>query len=198
MSFFKRFIKQDSKSGKDKVKDKEIDRLYFHEDLYCQVELLPRENFSELEKENEKIEDFAQNHSDGFGFSDIYVRNGQKIKTSERKIQISDFEKLMVEIGFKKFSNVYTGYSSYEEPCKNTLGFKLDSSVVYCDFENDLIKNIWIDNFRFSNSSDKKEQLINGLFAIGEKWNLILNDWDLTETFDLMNKIEIDRYISEE
>ena len=93
---------------------------------------------------------------------------------------------------------MYSGYSSFAERCKNTLGFKLDSTVVYCDFENDLIKNIWIDNFRFSNSYDKKEQLINGLFAIGEKWNLILNDWDLTETFDLINKGEIERYISEE
>jgi hypothetical protein len=196
MSFLKRFIKQDSKSEKDKDENK--GRLYFHEDLYCQVELLPRENFSEIVKENEKIEDFAQKHSDGFGYTDIYVRNGQKIKTSERKIQNGDFEKVMLESGFKKYSNVYSGYSSYEEPCKNTMGFKLDSSVVYCDFENDLIKNIWIDNFRFSNSSDKKEQLINSLFAIGEKWNLILNDWDLTETFDLMNKAEIERYISEE
>lgn len=198
MSFLKRFIKQNNKSEKDKVKKDDNDKLYFHEDFYCQVELLPRENLSVLEIENEKIEDFAEKHSDGFGFTDIYVRNGQKIKTSDRKIELGDFEKVMLESGFQKYSNVYSGYSSYEEQCKNTLGFKLDSSVVYCDFENDLIKNIWIDNFRFSNSSDKKEQLINGLFAIGEKWNLILNDWDLTETFDLMSKSEIERYISEE
>lgn len=198
MSFFKRFIKQSSKPDKNRVVEKDESRLYFHEDFYCQVELLPRENFSDLEQENEKIEDFAQKHSDGFGFTDIYVRNGQKIKTSDRKIELGDFEKVMLESGFQKYSNVYSGYSSYEERCKNTLGFKLDSSVIYCDFENNLIKNIWIDNFRFSNSSDKKEQLINGLFSIGEKWNLILNDWDLTETFDLMNKTEIERYISEE
>jgi hypothetical protein len=189
MSFLKRFIKQNSKS--EKVKEEDKDRLYFHEDFYCQVELLPRENFSELEKENEKIEDFAQRHSDGFGFTDIYVRNGHKIRTSDRKIKLGDFEKVMLESGFQKHPNVYSGYSSYEERCKNTLGFELDSSVVYCDFENDLIKNIWIDNFRFSNSSDKKEQLINGLFSIGDKW-------DLTETFDLMNKGEIERYISVE
>ena len=192
MSFLKRFIKQDSKP--EKVKNK----LYFHEDFYCQVELLPRETNAELEKENEKIENFAQKHSDGLGFTDIYMRDGPKIKTSERKIHLGDFEKVMIESGFQKYSNVYSGYSSHEELCKNTLGFELDSSIVYCDFENNLIKNIWIDNFRFSNSSDKKEQLINGLFSIGEKWNLILNDWNLTETFDLMNKGEIESYISEE
>lgn len=198
MSFLKRFIKQDSKLEKQRIDETDDSRLYFHEDFYCQVELLPRENFSELEKENEKIEDFAEKHSDGFGFTDIYVRDGQKIKTSDRKIQIADFEKVLLECGFQKYSNVYSGYSSHEELCKNTLGFELDSSVVYCDFEKGLIKNIWIDKFRFSNSSDRKELLINGLFRIGEKWNLILNDWDLTETFDLKNKTEIERYISEE
>lgn len=175
----------------------DIDKLYFHEDFYCQVELLPRENLSSIEKENGKISNFAQKNFIGFGFSDIYVRNAQKLKTLDRKIKLSDFEELLLESGFQKYSNVYSGYGSFEEECKNTLGFKLDTSVIYCDFENVLIKNIWIDNFRFRNSSDKKEQLINGLFAIAQKWNLILNDWDLLETFDLMNKSEIERYISE-
>lgn len=191
MSFLKKFTKQNSSS------DKKKNRLYFHEDLFCQVELLPFENFTDLEKENDKIEDFAQKHSDGFGFKDIHVRGEQKIKTSDRKIHVNDFEKILLENGFQKYTDVYSGYSSYEELCTNTLGFELDYSVVYCDLENDLIKNIWIDNFRFSNSSDKKDQLINVLFAIGEKWNLILNDWDLTQTFDLKEKDEIRKYISE-
>lgn len=198
MSFLNRFIKNERKSVRQNIENRDANRLYFHEDLYGQVELLPRDNFSELEDENRRIRDFAENHSDGFGFTDIYVRESQRTKTSDRQIPIADFEKVLLECGFQKYSNVYSINGSQEGLCRNTLGFKLDSSVVYCDFEQGLIKNIWLDNFRFSYSSDRKEQLINGLFLMGEKWDLILNDWDLAETFDLKSKTEIERYIREE
>jgi len=196
-NFLKKFFKRDSKIDNNRPIEKNTSRLYFDEDYYCQVELLPRENYSELEDENDKIKDIAQKHSDGLGFTDIYLREGQKINTSDRNIQLADFEKLMLDSGFQKYANVYSGYGSQEVLCKNTFGFELDDSVIYCDFENELIQNIWIDNFRYSQSSDKKEQLINALFAICEKWNLTLNDWNLSETFDLTSKAEIERYISE-
>ncbi|PTB97271.1 hypothetical protein C9994_03585 [Marivirga lumbricoides] len=172
--------------------------LYLHEDFYCQVELIPIENFLDLKEENEKIDEFAKEHRDGLGFTDVYVRDGQKVKTSEREIPINEFEALLQTCGFQKVDKVYSGYGSHKEVCISTWGFKLDSSAVFCDFKNNLIENIWIDGFRFSKDSANKEELINCLFQIGAKWKLILNDWDLTEAIDLSTKKSIDDYISEE
>ncbi len=184
--------------SKNNKPDEKKSGLYMHEDFYCQVELVPRENFADLKAENEKIDEFTQKHSDGQGFTDIYVREGQNIKTSERKISINEFKALMEACGFQKVDEVYHGYSTYKATCSSTWGFKLDSSAVFCDFKNEMIENIWIDGFRFNRDSEHKEQLINSLFEIGAKWNLLLNDWDLTETFDLRNKKTIEDYISEE
>nr|WP_321453068.1 hypothetical protein [uncultured Carboxylicivirga sp.] len=192
MSFFK-WLKKNKNSS-----DKSENSLYLHEDFYCQVELVPIENSSDLKKENEKIDEFAKEHRDGVGFTDVYVRDGQNIKTSEREIPINVFDSLTQTCGFQKVDKVYSGYGSYKETCTSTWGFKLDSSAVFCDFKNEIIENIWIDGFRFNKDSENKEQLINVLFVIGEKWNLILNDWDLTETIDLRNKKLIEDYISEE
>lgn len=192
MNFFKWLKKK--KGNSDRCENS----LYLHEDLYCQVEVVPRENAANVKEENEKIEEFAKEHRTGIGFSDIYMRDGHNVKTSEREIPIHEFELLIQSCGFQKADKVYIGYGSDKEVGLNTLGFKLESSAVFCDVKNDTVENIWIDGFRYNKHSAYKEQLINVLFALGEKWNLILNDWDLTETIDISNKKSIEEYISEE
>jgi hypothetical protein len=181
-----------------KPKEVEEEKVYFHEDLYCQVEVVPRENLLALNSENEKINEFSEAHRSGLGYTDIYARGEHQIKTISRCITLDEFEALLTAFGFRKISNLYSGYGSYEEICKNTFAFKFDFSVVFCDLQDGLIKNIWLDGFRFNKESELKESLVSCLNQIGEKWNLILNDWDLCEAIDLNNISEIERYVNEE
>lgn len=174
------------------------DEVYLHEDFYCQIELLPLENTSELETENKKIDEFAKEHFDGAGFTDIYARNEHKVKTSERKIPLEEFETFIISLGFKKMKNVYSGYGNYKEKCQNTEAYSIVGATIFCDHKSGLIDNIWLDGFRFNNKSSFIKEMTEGLFQIGEKWRLTLNDWDLTENINLKNKSEIELYIKEE
>jgi hypothetical protein len=85
------------------------DEIYFHEDIYCQVELIPKKNLSSLTDENKKIIDFGREHSVGIYFSEIYMRDDNKFKTSIRQIQVKDFEQILLNIGFEKREFVFTG-----------------------------------------------------------------------------------------
>lgn len=174
-----------------------IDEVYFHEDFYCQVELLPLENVHELETENKKIDEFAKEHYDGTGFTNIYAREEPKVKTSERKIQLEEFESFVISLGFEKIRNVYSGYGSYKEKCQNTNAYSVDGATVFCNFREGLIYNIWLDGFRFNNESNFVKEMTEGLFQIGERWSLTLNDWDLTENINLKDKSAIELYIKE-
>ena len=182
-----------------KEKESEYNVIFFHEDLYCQVEILPRENIINLDLENEKIKDFGELHNDGgLGYTDIYMRGEQKNKTSERKIRLADFENLILENRFLKKDAVYTGYGNTQEKCNTTNAYFLDSAVIYCDFgENDIIQNIWLDGFRFNKKSAHKTLIIKVLNEVGKKYNLILNDWDLCEKIDLEVQDDIKSYIEE-
>jgi len=174
-----------------------LDEIYLHEDLYCQVELLPLENTNTLETENKKIDEFAKEHSDGAGFTDIYARDESKIKTSEKGIHLDVFESLIISLGFVKMRNVYSGYGNYKEKCQNTNAYSIDGATFFCDYKNGVINNIWLDGFRFNNESDFVKEMTEGLFQIGKKWKLTLNDWDLTERINLENKFAIELYIKE-
>lgn len=57
---------------------------YFHEDDYCQVEILPVENLSFYKRQAREIEDFADEHREGVGFTDMYVREKKPIPLFEK------------------------------------------------------------------------------------------------------------------
>ena len=172
-----------------------MERIYFHEDIYCQVEFVPRENWKCLESENRKIDVFSAEHFEGAGFTDIYERDEYDIKTIQRQIEIWKFEELLTDIGFTKVSNVHSGYGNFEEKCSDTFAFTIDNATIFYDTQESLIENIWIDGFRFSGESNYVEHMIQGLSQIGKRWNLVLNDWDLCETVDLEREDAVKAYI---
>lgn len=189
------FNLQKKKSGHNYQLDP--DEIYLHEDLYCQVEILPVENINNLKSENKKIDAFAEEHFDGNGFTDIYQRTETNVKTVERNILLDDFESLIISLGYKKMKNVYSGYGSYKEKSENTCAYSMDGAVIFCDFEENTIKNIWLDGFRFNKDSSFIKQMVEALFQIGKRWKLTLNDWDIPKNIDLTNKLEIEKYIQE-
>lgn len=202
-NIFKKKVSNNAQENHDKIHQQNHDELlsnneiYLHEDLYLQVEIVPRENSGDLDSENDAIKEFSQEHSNGVGFTDIYERDEQKTTTASRNIVVNDFEKILLDTGLIKLDSVYTGYGNYREKCEATNAYQIDDATVFCDYENEMIQNIWVDGFRFKSNSEHIDIMINALYTIGKTWNLILNDWDLSETLDLESKEEIRKYISE-
>jgi hypothetical protein len=162
--------------------------IFYHEDDFCQIEIVPRENLSELIKQADNISDFTSKN----GYLDIYVREENKVSLKTKKIRKSELESLLTELGTEKHTEIITGYGSdYRVESENTIGFGKDYSAVYFDFENDIVKNIWLTNLYGLNH----ENVINALSEIGEKWNLIMMDWNSSELIDLSNKKMIEKYL---
>lgn len=162
--------------------------IFYHEDDFCQIEIVPKENLPDLLKQADNISGFsAQN-----GYTDIYVREENKVNLKSREIDNAELEKLLAELGTEKHTEVITGYGSdYRVKSENTIGFGKEYSAVYFDFENGKVENIWITNL-FGLNHDK---VVDVLSKIGEKWNLILMDWNSSELVDLSNKVMIKKYL---
>ncbi|WP_299229723.1 hypothetical protein [uncultured Psychroserpens sp.] len=162
--------------------------IFYHEDDFCQIEIIPKENLSDLLKQADNIADFTAEK----GYSDIYVREENKVSLKSREIERTELEKLLTELGTEKHTEVITGYGSdYRVKSENTIGYGKEYSAVYFDFENDKVKNIWITNLFGLNH----EKVVDVLSKIGEKWNLVLMDWNSSELIDLSNKEMINKYL---
>ena len=178
----------------------ELNGAYFHEDLFRQVEFIPRENINFIESENKKIDQFSKDNFDGNGFTDIYVReeSENQITIIEKKINLVEIDKFLINLGMEKIENVYYLFGSTKIKCENTIAFKYKRAQIYLVYENEIVKDLFIDGFRFHKKEEDKEKLKIILNKIGMKFNLILNDWDLTEIIDLENQNEIEKYLNEE
>ncbi|MEY5047544.1 MAG: hypothetical protein RLZZ175_903 [Bacteroidota bacterium] len=166
---------------------------FYHEDDYLQIEIIVNENIEKVDLESNKINTFSEEQFDGIGFKDLYIRtDDNKIELSDRKITITDFENILISLNFEKINYVLTGYgNSYKSLHKNCFAFSKSETIIFYEFKNNIIQNIWFD----INLKEIDKNLINFFLQIGQAWNLSLQDWNQSITIDLQNKIEIENYL---
>lgn len=96
--------------------------VYFHEDEYCRVEVLPVGNLAHLLAEMGRIDEFAAAHSEPGGFTDMYVRGDAPQPLSSLGITLADLQAALDPL-LTPFAEVYTGYSTYRERCVSTVAW---------------------------------------------------------------------------
>ena len=158
------FLKVNKTRVKDRSDKKIKGTIFYHEDDYGQIEIVPKENFGRLIKEAENVKYFSENHFESEGFTDMYVRNGIGLKLEERKIKASELNEILLKVFEEKHTNVTTGISSDEIRSKNTYGYGKNHNGIFFDFNEDLygqhLKISFLDRIRNERKFESVEALI--------------------------------------
>ena len=189
-----RNAKPSSSQAQGELEKKQIDMansIFYHEDDYQQVEIVPSENFNELIKQAENVQDFAEKHFDGSGYTDMMVREDNGFKLKQRGIQPKELDLILSELPIKRYSEVSTGIRPGEMTCENTFGYGENYNGIFFDFESDSVTGIWISGTP-EVASEKYSSVLND---IGNKWNLLLMDWNSLELIVLKNKEQVEKYL---
>jgi hypothetical protein len=166
--------------------------IFYHEDDYQQVEIVPIENFKELIKQAKNVQDFADKHFDGTGYSDMMVREENGFQLKQRGIKSKELDFILSELPVKKYIDVSTGIRPGEMKSENTFGYGENYDGIFFEFESDTVSGIWI----AGSPSIEKEKFAQVLNEIGNKWKLLLMDWNSLELIDLNNKEQIEKYLN--
>jgi len=169
--------------------------LFFHEDDFCQIELVPIENYDNSKSQLEKSSDFSHEHFDGIGYTAIYVRSENKFELERRKIPVHVLNDFLISSGFTEAKKVTTGYGQdYRIVPENTIGFGHKYSAIYYDYISDYVTHIWLSQpFNI-----EREKLVSFLAEAGRRWCLLLVDWEASRVVDLSNEKSIIEYLSDE
>lgn len=160
---------------------------YYHEDDYCQIELLPLDNLQHCLTQMGAQQAFADAHRSGAGWTDMYVIETPPSPLSAMGIRA---EQLRLALGdaLPPYDVVYTGYGSYRVECKNVLAFggeQTETLFVGLD-EHGIVCDLWC--------SDGMEQLL--LLPLKEQ--LLLADWGAAFACPLADGELFARYLEED
>lgn len=172
--------------------------IYFHEDDYCQQQLLPASEKGSASDELAKISDFSKAHAapNGVGWTDVYVREGTGAGFDTLRMNRSQFEEL-IQACLPKFDAVYTGYSSYRQECKSTGAWGTsDSCCVFADWNDDgIIQNVWTGFF--DDSPDSISLAARAVSSLASQSPLVFIDWAWDYTVDASDQEEFSRRLSD-
>lgn len=152
--------------------------IYFHEDDYCQQQLLPREAAEHAQAELEKIREFSKAHRDpaGLGWTDMYIRRDGPVELRGLKISQQEIAAI-VSAHLPPFGAIYTGYSTYRELCRRAAAWgRSQQCALLADWGSEgIVASIWTEFF------DRGEEAIlagaTAVAALGARYPLVYVDW---------------------
>lgn len=166
--------------------------VYFHEDDYCQCEILPLMAKEHCLREMGEIEVFAEEHREGPFFNDVYLRGDSPHTLRELNLRSEQLEAVLDFL--PAFDRVETGYSTYREECKDTYarGFNDNLAVFWDTDEGGVVKALWLVIWVKAENVDIVRRIYT---ALGSVAPLLLADWNWSACVDLTNQNEIEQYI---
>jgi hypothetical protein len=167
----------------------------FWEDDYCQIEIVPFENKTFIQKQVRQIEDLSAKSSTGYGFKETFVRGPMPIPTISKEIRVDYFEWTLTGLQFQKAKHIRFGEREILD-CEtgNTKAFGFLNFTIFFDTEGEFLKNIWI-HIGLIVSAPQLDLIQTALYILGKECELVLVDWNSLELTDLANKKQIESYL---
>ena len=152
--------------------------IYFHEDDYCQQQILPLDAKAFADEELKKIAEFADAHRapGGVGWTDMYMRSNPPLELSGLGISRRQFSEVVSQF-LAPFDEVYTGYSSHRERCNRTAAWgRSPTCALFADWdEAEVITNCWA--MFFDQDEASIQAATQAVAALGGIQPLVYVDW---------------------
>lgn len=167
------------------VKGVNLREIYFHEDDYQQLEILPVDNLGFCLQQIDEVEKSSAENFDGYGFKDVYMRQENPSKLVSLEMRVVELESVLREI-LPKYDSVYTGYSSYRAKCDGVIAFGHDNgATIFFEQNEGVVTSIWV--------SDPFSELT----LLPNMNNLLFVDWAWGFACPLREKEMFVKYIKE-
>lgn len=149
--------------------------IFYHEDFYRQIELMPEENYFTTGR---FIDELPPKESSIYGINNITVRPEQKIKLLDRKIPVEEVSKILSPISLSYSENVTTGYGQSAWKEKNTVAWGFEQYGIFVKKEAKFIEAIWLSDSPVFPQLKTSKHLTDAIFSISKQYSLILIDWN--------------------
>ncbi len=169
--------------------------VFYHEDDYCQRELVSEQNWQFCAEQMGRINEFSAAHKADMGWTDVYALPANPTPLSTVSITRSNFIACMPS-SMAPFDRVFTGYGEYRTECVRTIAFGPNSLLVaYAELDDkDVVQAVWF-TFDLMTPEDVATaiDLAHGL----SRWPLLMADWGWSRLLRLDDTEGLMQYFNE-
>ncbi len=175
--------------------DSDARLAFFHEDDYCQIQLLPTTEEQYVAREMERLAAFVAEHRQPDGtFDSIYIRpeptqNLTRLKISDAVLSLSVYPYLL------RFDGVVVVSDGQHQPCPTIRAWGDDSIALFATLNKaSLVSEIFLSR---TWSAEGARRAAAVLPELPEADRLLLVDWDRLKWFKLSDLHTLDQYLRE-
>lgn len=164
----------------------------FVEDDYGNIEIVPAENGAWCAEEQRKIEAFSEEHRDGIGWSDVYVRHPVPVPLASRGLRLAEAREALAR-HLEPFDQITYEHRTVCDPAK-TVAYGSDPQVVvFAELDGEQVRELWA-TLQPSDAS----QVDAAVAGLGElaRWNLVLVDWGWRCVISLTDAARLREYLA--
>ncbi|MDV3309941.1 MAG: hypothetical protein LOY03_14120 [Cyclobacteriaceae bacterium] len=159
--------------------------IFFHQDFYRQIELIPEENSCATQR---YIEELPSRDGSIYGLKRSVKRAEQRIKIAERRIPLAELNDVLLTEACMYSNQIKSGYGSWtSHALENTVCWGFERYGIFAEHEDDTVVSLWLCNSHLFRKDNTGQVLYSKLLLLGCRYELILVDWDreLTVRIDL-------------
>ena len=167
--------------------------IFFHEDDYGQIELLPASAWAHCQPEMGLAADFAQAHAVPGGYSDSYLRDAAP-DLAALSLPFARLAEVVTPL-WPAFDRVETGYGSHQEEASHTRAFGVNGGLaLFCSVtEQETVEALWLALVIRDEQQLAAVQQV--LLAIADLAPLLVADWNELICVPLREEEAIRQYL---
>ena len=167
--------------------------IYFHEDDYNQIEIVPEQNYASAQKQ---MDSFPPQEEGVMGFSSIVVRDETPINITALKIDVALLDDYLTLHSTQTFDVIKTGYGSYVEIIDNAVAYGFDKLAIVVESVDGIVKNLFLIDY-YPPKEKICQPILPVLHDLGTQHSLILVDWNAFAIIRLNDKAAVNSYLEE-
>jgi hypothetical protein len=170
------------------------DSLFFHEDFYKQIELVPRQNYFATQR---VIAELPHEQEPDEGFLTCVVRPEHPVRISDEKITLDQVNGKLKPLALSYHDQIVSGYSNstYEVPDAIAWGF--ERFGIFVESKGDTVTGLWLCRSTKFSADNSGHALKEAIMTLSSEFSLVLVDWNQEILVDTSKERPLRNYLIE-
>ncbi len=170
------------------------DSLFYHEDFYKQIELVPWKNYFATLR---AIVELPHGPGSDAGFLNCSVRPEHPAKMSDEKITLDQVNGKLKPLALSYHDHIVSGYSTSTYEVLDTIAWGFERYGIFVESKGGIVAGLWLCQSPKFSTTNSGHALKEAIRELSSDFSLVLVDWNKEILVDTSKEQPLKNYLTE-